>query len=198
MTQPMTPIPARRAGEESAGTDPVRLWAWVVAGSVPVIFVVGLILQIVIVDATRGVVNFIGAAFGYSIIGTAVACALVAVGVGKPPRSQRYVISAAVMGALAGLAPISLVVYLRLSNRVCDFINVLGLPWPAPWREVAHVGGGLIWLASTAFLIVAVATPRLRRAGMAMWIWSGIVSIPTVVLFMLIVGDVPASGCTPV
>ncbi len=197
MSQPLTPTRETRPAAERPVIDPVRVWARVAAAAVPAVPSVGVLLQ-ALVGASGPDVDLIRPAFALAILVAAVACALFAVSAEKPPRTRRYVISAAVLGVLAGLAPISLVVYLRLSNRICDMINVLGMPWPEPWREIAHASGGLIWLASTAFLVVAAATPFLRRAGAAMWAWSGIAALPTIVLFMLIVGDVQAAGCSPV
>ena len=196
MTQPLAPTPEMRPVTERPAIDPVRLWAKVVAAAVPIVFFIGVLLQAV-VDAAHADANLLGPTSALAIIGIVVACALFAVSAAKPPRTRRYVIPAAVMGVLAGLAPISPVVYLRLSNRICDMVNILGMPWLEPWREIARVSGGLIWLASTAFLIVAVATPFLRRAGVAMWVWSAIAAFPTIIVFMLIVGDVPAPGCRP-
>ena len=173
-------------------------WAIGVGISVPVIFMVSVLLQAVIANTTDVVINFMGAALVYSIAAAAAFCALLAVGVGRRPRSRRYVVVAAVMGVLAGLAPISLVIYLRLSVHACVVLNTFGLPWPEPWREIAHVLGGLIWLASLVCLIVGVIRPAFRRAGVALWIWSGAIAIPTIWLFFFTVYGDPAPGCTPV
>ncbi|GAA2027368.1 hypothetical protein GCM10009819_08500 [Agromyces tropicus] len=193
----VTPNTAERSSGGSARWNPVRWWAQLVAASIPAVFGIGLLLGFAGVTGTEHF-DVLGAAFVYAIIGTAVACALVAVSAGDVPRSRGYIVAASMMGVLAGLAPISAILFIRLSSRACVVLNVLGLPWPEPWREAAHLGGGLIWSASTVFLLVALAAPRLRRAATAMWIWSGIITIPAGVLFMLIVGDVPATGCTPV
>lgn len=140
-----------------------------------------------------------GVIFGVVIpIAAAVGCVAVTITVGKHPRSRRYVIQAVILGVLAGLAPISSVIFLRLSGRACVVLNVLGLPWAEPWREIAHWGAGAIWLASTAFIVVALTRPQLRRAGVAMLIWSVASVVPTfLLLFLVLYGD-PAAGCVPV
>jgi hypothetical protein len=127
----------------------------------------------------------------------AAACAVGAVVVLNKPRSRRDVVQAATLGVLAGLAPISLVLFLRLSSKACVVLNILDLPWAEPWREIAHWGGGAVWLASTVFLIYALATPRLRRAGVAMLVWSVIITIPTFLLYFMITYGDPAAGCVP-
>lgn len=195
MTRPSPPL-ARPA--PASPRDPVRRWAAAVAISVPAVFVVCLIAQAVIANSTDAPVNLVGPAFLYAIVGAAAACALLAVGVAPRPRSRGYVATAAVMGAVAGLAPISLVVYLRLSVHACVVMNILGLPWPEPGREIAHVASGLIVLGSTVFLIVAVTRPSLKRAGVAMWIWSAAIAFPTMLLYFLVVYGDPAAGCLPV
>lgn len=57
--------------------------------------------------------------------------------------------------------------------------------------------GGAIWLASTVFLVFALATPRLRRAGVAMLVWSLIIALPTFFLYFLSVYGDPAANCVP-
>jgi hypothetical protein len=174
----------------SRRTDAVGVWAVLLAASDFLVFVGGVVVQTAVVNSTGEFVDLVGPAFVYSIVGATITCALVAVAVGRRPRSRELVIQSAAMGVLAGLAPISLVVFLRLSYHACAVMNVLALPWPEPWREIAHWGSAAIWLASTAFLIFAVATPRLRRAGVAMWIWSGVIAIPTVFIsFLTVYGD---------
>jgi hypothetical protein len=135
---------------------------------------------------------------GITVVGVGVACAVVAINVGQPPRSRRYVIQAGTLGVLASLAPISLVIFLRLSYKACAVANLLSLPWAEPWREFAHWGTGMIWLASTVFLIVALVTPRLRRAGKAMLIWSAIIAIPTFFLYFILVFGDPSLDCVAV
>jgi hypothetical protein len=142
--------------------------------------------------------RMLGLAFLLAILCVAAACALFAVSVGEPPRSLRYVLLSSTMGVLAGLAPISLVVFLRLSRRMCAVANTLGLPSPEPWREIAHWGGGLIWLASTVFLVLAVRNPRLRNAAIAMWIWSALIALPTFFFYFLTVFGDPGPNCLPV
>jgi hypothetical protein len=128
-------------------------------------------------------------------LAVALACAVVAVRVGKPPRSRRYVVQAAVLGVLAGLAPISAVIFLRLSWKVCIVLNPLGLPWAEPWREIAHWGAGAIWAASTVMLVIALIRPSLRRAGIAMLVWSAAIAIPTFFLYFLTVYGDPGIDC---
>ncbi|HEY9497869.1 MAG TPA: hypothetical protein VIQ78_02475 [Terrimesophilobacter sp.] len=136
--------------------------------------------------------------FVTTVVVAVVACGAVAVSVGRRPQSRRHVVQAAALGALAGLAPISAVIFLRLSYKACVVLNILGLPWAEPWREIAHWGTGVIWLASTVFLIFALATPHLRRAGLAMLIWSAVIALPTFFLYFLVVYGDPGAYCVPV
>lgn len=133
--------------------------------------------------------------FGSIVV--AAGCALIAVEAGDRPRSRRYVIQATIMGALAGLAPLSLVVFYRLSYFWCPVVNTLSLPWPEPWREIAHWGAGLIWLASTAFLVVALGSRQFRRAAIIMWAFSFSAIVPTLILMFLTVYGDPGPYCVP-
>jgi hypothetical protein len=134
---------------------------------------------------------------GALVVAAAVSCTVGAVHLGRPIRSPGRGFLLALMGLLAGLAPISIVVFLRLSVRMCIVANPLGLPWLQPWHDIAHWAGGAIWLASTVLLIIATTRPKLRRAAVAMWMWSGAIAIPTAVfLFLTIYGDA-AANCTP-
>ncbi len=142
--------------------------------------------------------DMLGVAFLLAIFFVAAACALFAVSVGEPQRSRRYVLLSSTMGVLAGLAPISLVIFLRLSQRICAVVDTLGLPWPEPWREIAHWGGGLIWLASTVFLVLAMRSPRLRSGAIAMWRWSALIALPTFFFYFLTVFGDPGPNCLPV
>ena len=74
---------------------------------------------------------------------------------------------------------------------------VLGLPWGEPWREIAHWGAGLVWLAATVFLIVALVREPLRRAGIAMLTWSLGSVVPAFFFLLLIVYGDPGPGCIP-
>jgi len=131
------------------------------------------------------------------VVAAAVRCAVVAVRAEEPPRSRTYVVRASILGAFAGLAPIAVVLFLRLSIKVCIGANVLGLPWAEPWRELAHWGGGAVWLASTIMIAVALLVPRYRQAGLAMVKWSAAIAAPTLFLyFMTMYGD-PGEGCVP-
>jgi hypothetical protein len=130
-------------------------------------------------------------------LAVAVGCAIFAARAIKPPRSRRDVVRASLLGVLAGLAPISAVIFLRLSTRACVVLNILGLPWAEPWREIAHWGAGAIWIASTIFLVVALITPSLRRAGVAMLVWSAVIAVPTFFLYFLTIYGDPAANCVP-
>lgn len=101
------------------------------------------------------------------------------------------------MGVLAGLAPLSFVVYYRLSQFACPVANILSLPWAEPWREIAHWGAGLLWFASTAFLLTALWIRDLRHPAIAMWGFSFAAIVPTFILtFLTLYGD-PGPYCVP-
>lgn len=130
-------------------------------------------------------------------IGVAVGCALVAAAVTRSSGSMHYVRLASVMGVLAGLAPIGLLLRYRLNYVACPVVNTLSLPWLEPWRTIAYWGGGLVWVASTVFLIGALWIPPLRRAAAAMWIFSlAAVVPPFLLLFLTAFGD-PGADCIP-
>jgi hypothetical protein len=104
--------------------------AWV-AGSIGAAYLIGFSAQLVIVKLAGVVVNLLGVAFVYGIVATTVGCVLVSIGVGPRPRARRDIVVAGVMGALTALAPIALVVFMRLSLHTCTVVNVLGLPAPS-------------------------------------------------------------------
>jgi hypothetical protein len=192
---PLPPPP--HSPQAAQPRDPVRSTIAWVSTLIGVAYLVALITQALISRTTGVFVNLIGGAFVFGVVAATAGCALVAIGAGARPRTRRDVVFAGVMGALAGFAPIAIVVFMRLSAHTCTVVNVLGLPWAEPWREIAHVTAGLIWLASTVLLIVAVNRPRLRRAGVLMWKWSGIIAVPTMLLFFFMVYGDPIAGCTP-
>jgi hypothetical protein len=176
-------------------TEPVLFWTFVVGASVPVVFVAALVVQLIVVRPTG---TFMNVAFLYSIVGATTMCALLAVAVLPRPRIRSTVVIAAALGTLAGLAPLSLVLFLRLSYHVCAVLNVLALPWPEPLREIVHWTAGLVWLASTVGLIVALTRRDLRRTGLALLVWSVIITFPTFMLLFLIVYGDPGPNCIPV
>lgn len=178
--------------------DPLLAATVGVGISVPVVFLSAVIVQTIVAQSTDTFVNLVGIAFLYSIVGATAMCALLAVAVLRRPRKRSTAVAAALLGTLAGLAPISLILFLRLSYHACAVANVLGLPWPEPLREIIHWTAGLVWLASTVGLIVALTRKELRWPGVAMLIWSGAITIPAFFLFFFIVYGDPGVGCTPV
>lgn len=141
--------------------------------------------------------NTFGVLLSVIAIVAVAACVAIAISVGRSPRSPAYLAQATVLGLLVALAPIALVIFIRLSFKACPVLNVLGLPWEEPWREIAHWGAGLIWLAATVVLIIALVREPLRRAGIAMLVWSLVSVIPAFFfLFLTVYGD-PGAGCVP-
>jgi hypothetical protein len=130
------------------------------------------------------------------IVLVAIGCAIVAVRFGRA-RTPVPIVVAVVLGLLAGLAPISLVVFFRTSFKDCIVVNVLGLPWPGSWETNIHWIAGAIWAASTVLLLLALVWKRVRRAAVVLWICTGILTIPTAfLLFLTVFGDT-AAGCVP-
>lgn len=172
------------AGEDD-GARTMRWWAFIVGGLAILLVVISWFLHQFALMLLFG------------SIAVAAGCALVAVAAGARPRSRGYVIRATTMGALAGLAPLSLVVFYRLSQFACPVANILSLPWAEPWREIAHWSAGLIWLASTVCLVAALWIRRLRRAAIAMWTFSFAAVVPTFILMFLTVFGDPGPDCIP-
>jgi len=142
-------------------------------------------------------VNTFGVLLTVIAVVAAGACVAINISVGRSPRSPLYLVQASILGVLVALAPIAFVFFFRLSYKACPALNVLGLPWAEPWREIAHWGAGLIWLAATVVLIVALTREPLRRAGIAMLIWSLVSVVPAFFfLFLIVYGD-PGAGCVP-
>jgi len=157
-----------------------------------------MIAQTIVVQSTGTLLNLVGFAFLYSIVGATLMCALLGVAVLRRPRARSTALMAAGLGTLAGLAPISLILFIRLSFHTCAVLNVLALPWPEPLREITHWTAGGVWLASTIGLILALTRRDLRRPSVALWIWSMAIAVPAFVLFFLIVYGDPGPGCIPV
>jgi len=177
-------------------TDPARVWAIVVGCTIPAAYVVAIVATVLVGRDGSASTSF-GWAFVYGIVMSPVMCALVSIAVTRP-RTRRTITLATVIGALAGLAPIAFITFFRLSMRTCTGLNFLALPWPEPLRTTVQVVAGIIWVASTVVLIVAVARPPLRWAGIAMWIWTGVIAIPTfLLLFLSFYGD-PGTDCLPI
>ncbi len=125
-------------------------------------------------------------------------CVLACVWFSPQPLALRTAIVPAVMGLLAGLAPVSLVLFIRLSVTACTVVNVFGLPWAEPARSTMHAATAILWLASCALLVIGVALDRgLRRPAIAMLLWSGIATVPAFLLFFITFYGDPAPGCVP-
>lgn len=195
MTMPPEVVPSPLV---PSSPDPILRSALIVGVSVPAVFVTALVLQGFIVQLSGVLVPLVGIAFVYDIAATAAFCALLSIALVRRPRPRSVAVVAGVMGLLAGLAPIGLVLFLRLSYRACAVANVLALPWAEPWRELAHWGGGIAWLASTVALIIGLVRRDLRRAAVALWIVSAVLAVPAFILFFLIVYGDPSADCVPV
>jgi len=140
-----------------------------------------------------------GPAFLLPIVVASVAgCAMVCVWFSPRPLALRSAAVPFVFGILAGLAPVAVVLFLRLSVTECTVVDVFGLPWEEPWRSGMHIASVVVALAAGALLIIGVAVDRgMRLPAIAMAVWSAIATIPAfVLLFVSFYGD-PARGCTP-
>lgn len=96
---------------------------------------------------------------------------------------------------LALIAPIVVVIGLRLMFRTCLILNPLGLPWPEPMRTAVHVLCLLVFLASTAGIVFGFVKRDLRPAAIVAAIYSALAVIPGfIVSFALVYGD-PGPNC---
>ncbi|MBX9471266.1 hypothetical protein [Microcella sp.] len=112
------------------------------------------------------------------------------------PITARTATLPAIMGVFAGLAPVALVLFFRLSVEMCTVVNVFGLPWSEPWRDVAHIGSGIVWFFSCLLIVLGFALDRgLRRPAIAMMAWSAMAIVPAFLLFFITVYGDPAPGC---
>ena len=128
--------------------------------------------------------------------GATATCVTIAVWLSPRPLSWAYAAPSAVMGLLGGLAPIALVLFLRITaSTSCIVINVFGLPWSAPWQELLHWGSGALCIIAPIALITAVTRPALRGPAIAMLGYWVLMALPTSVLWFLSVFGDPAPGC---
>lgn len=125
-------------------------------------------------------------------------CAIACVWLMPGPVTFGSALLPIVMGVLAGLAPVSVVLAIRLSVVTCTVVNVFGLPWAEPGRSTMHVAAIGIWITSCILLVVALLRDNgLRRPAIAMSVWSAIATVPAfLLLFITFYGD-PAAGCLP-
>ena len=164
---------------------------WVAAAVLITVAACVLIWLIAIVTLPPGPAFLFPAALAGSAL-----CAVACVWLSPRPITLRSSLLPVVMGVLAGLAPVAVVLAFRLSMITCTVVNVFGLPWAEPWRSVAHVASASTWILSCIFLVAGLVLDRgLRRAAIAMLVWSAIAAVPAfLLLFITFYGD-PSSGC---
>lgn len=137
-----------------------------------------------------------GIGLSYSTAAVAIACALLALGVQRQPIAPKTRAYLAIMGFLAGLAPLCVVLFYRLSIRSCPVMNLLGLPWPEPLREIVRIASGVVLLLSLMLTVYGLFQKRYRVSAIAIAVFYCLMAIPTFVfMFLLVFGD-PGPNCT--
>lgn len=169
--------------------DPTWLgvWAIIIAGATAVAWLV----------ATMFLPD--GPAFlSSTVLAAAAVCVLLTVWTSPRPLAWRTAALPALMGALAAVAPVGLVLFFRLSVETCLVMNLFGFPWVEPWRAIVQWGSAVVWISSTALLIVGFIVPRLRAPAIVMLGWSIASVVPTFLLYFVTFYGTPAPGCSPV
>ncbi len=137
-----------------------------------------------------------GIGLAYSTAAVAIACTLLSLGVQRRPVAPRTGVYLAIMGFLAGLAPLCVVLYYRLSMKVCPVMNLLGLPWPEPLREIVRIASGVVLLLSLMLTAYGMSQKRFRISAIAITVFYCMMAIPTFLfMFLLVFGD-PGPYCT--
>lgn len=166
--------------------DPLWLVTWT-------IIVLGFAAVVFLLLIT--VMNPLAAFLWAFVFATTAGCVIFLVWMSPRPLRWRTAGLPAVMGLLAGLAPVSLVVFLRLTVQACIVVDTLGLAYVGPARGLLLWLSGMVWLASTAFFTAGVLRPAWRSAAVSMVVWSFICVIPTtILLFFSFYGD-PGPDC---
>ena len=141
------------------------------------------------------VVNFTLVSLVYLVVAVWAGCFLAVAAASPPTRSRSVTWTRVTMTMLALLAPIGLVVAIRLSFEACILLNPLLLPWPEPLRTIARVVSAVVVLGSSALIIRGLRSRDLRPTSVALVICSACFSIPTFFfLFLTVYGD-PGPNC---
>lgn len=176
-------------GAPAVRRDPTWVATWVLW-----ILAVTTVTWLVAINVLR-----LGPAFLLPLVFASTAfCVLACVWFSPQPLAPRTAIVPAIMGLLAGLAPVALVLLFRLSVTMCTVVDIFGLPWAEPFRSAMHAASAVVWLASSVLLVIGVAVDRgLRRPAIAMLVWSAYATVPAFLLFFITVYGDPAPGCVP-
>ena len=134
----------------------------------------------------------------YFIVAVWVSCFVRVAAVSPPPGSASIFWTRVGMTTLALLAPIAVVLSIRLSVEACLVMNPLFLPWPDAVKVAVRVASALVVVASTALIVRGFWLPQLRDASKRLSIYSALFVIPAgFLLFLTVYGD-PGPNCIPV
>lgn len=125
-------------------------------------------------------------------------CVLAVLSASQPKGPPRVVAYRTIMLTLGFLAPIAVVLFLRLSIKMCAVANILMLPWGDGAELAVRIGALVVWAASTVLIIVGLRQPSLRGPSLVMFYWSLWAAIPAFFFFFLSVYGDPGPNCIPV
>jgi hypothetical protein len=95
------------------------------------------------------------------------------------------------------LAPVAVVLALRLSSKTCTVMNPLWLPWDPHVHSTVQVASIAIIAIAAVGIIVGYAIPSLRRMSNTLLIYGAISTVGVMVLlFAAYYGD-PGPNCVP-
>jgi hypothetical protein len=138
------------------------------------------------------------AGLAYWVTTLLTACLLGVAGVSMRASTLRVSAARTLIAVLGFLAPIAVLVFLRLWIKSCTGFNYLQLPWDDGIANAVRIAAVVVWLSSTALIVVGTRRSELRSASIFMIAWSGVACIPVMfLLFLSVYGD-PAANCVPV
>jgi hypothetical protein len=137
-----------------------------------------------------GTIGVLGA-----IAGTIAAASIIAVLLLRSPHTSRATALAAVFGALAGAAPVNVVVYFLIDKSNCVTINAFGMPWPPPVEVVGQVVTAAIVWASIGLFAACLVVRSTRFAALVAFGWWVAALIPSYLLYMFSFFGDPGPSC---
>ena len=120
-----------------------------------------------------------------AIAGTIAAASIIAVLLLRPPHTRRVTKLAATFGALAGAAPVSVVVFFLIDRSNCVMINVFGMPWPPPLEALGQVVTAAVVFAAIVLFVACCVVSSTRPAALVALGWWLAALIPSFLLYAL-------------
>lgn len=120
-----------------------------------------------------------------AVVGTIGAASIIAVFLVRPPHSRVSTRLAAVLGAFAGAAPVSVVVFFLLQRSTCVNINVFGMPWHPLLESVGQAVTLVVLCGALVLFVACLIVPGTRFASWAVLGWWLTSLVPSYLLYAL-------------